>query len=114
VSDQRAADGRGDERLKKRRRITTRASIYPNSEPFPESAENWHRRAMAFVPLVSTFRSLRLTNSQSNETLLTEWSGGWGKRSGGGAGRVGSGVRPVFWSTVLARWPKVWTRGWRF
>ena len=28
--------------------------------------------------------------------MLTEWSDGWGERSGGGAGRVGTWGKPVY------------------
>jgi len=48
---------------------------------------------------------------RSDETLLAEWSDGWGERSGGGAGRVGTWGKPVFRLAGLSRWLKVWRGG---
>jgi hypothetical protein len=96
VSDGRAADGgvTADENWMKKEKLTSLPPAGPWFGIFLESAGTCVAATVfaATQLLAVSGQSIR----RSDETLLAERSDGWGERSGGGAGRVGTWGKPVF------------------
>jgi len=114
VSDQRAANDGVMDGVKKRRRTTT---ILP-FPLIPNLSRSLRKIGTGGPWFSSRWWQLSAVSGQSvhrsNETWAKERSGGWGERSGGGAGRVGSWGRPFFWINGSCPFAESPARGGRF